>query len=76
MCLIKIPCNCTLYLKSAKLEQQILCLMHFVWKCSAEVQLKIYWSIFDCAKVELLQVNLQYISLLKTNIIQRSYNPY
>ncbi len=27
---------------------------------SAEVQIKIYWSIFDCAKVELLQVYFRY----------------
>ncbi len=38
------------YLKSAKLEQQLL----YLCESSAEVQLKIYWSIFDCAKVELL----------------------
>ncbi len=42
------------YLKSAKLEQQLLYLNTKVCESSAEVQLKIYWSIFDCAKVELL----------------------
>ncbi len=52
------------YLKSAKLEQLILYLMHFnceycTSKCIAEVQLKIYWSILDCAKVELLQVHFR-----------------
>ncbi len=46
------------YLKSAKLEQLVLFLMHF--NC-AKVQLKIYWSIFDCAKVELLQVYFKHI---------------
>ncbi len=42
---------------------------------SAEVQLKIYFSIFDCDKVELLQVYFRYtlnISYLKTDIIQKS----
>ncbi len=45
----------------------------------AEVQLKIYWSIFDCAKVEQLQVYFRStlnILHLKTDIIQRSYNPF
>ncbi len=41
---------------SAKLEQLILYLMQF-WD---EVQLKICWSIFDCAKVALLQVYFMY----------------
>ncbi len=45
------------YLKSTKLEQLILCLIYF--NC-AEVQLKIYWSIFDCAEVELLQVYFRF----------------
>ncbi len=30
--------------------------MHF--NCTAEVQLKIYWSIFDCAIMKLLEVGL------------------
>ncbi len=41
---------------------------------SAEVQLKIYWSIFDCAKVELLQVYFRYtLNILHVNpaIIQK-----
>ncbi len=42
------------YLKPAKLEQLILYLLHF--NC-AEVVLKL---IFDCAKVELFQVNFRY----------------
>ncbi len=49
----------------------MLYLMHL---SSAEVQLKIYWSTFDCTKVELLQVyfrNTLNISHLKTDIIQR-----
>ncbi len=53
------------YLKSAKFEQLILC------GSSAKVQLKTYWSICDCAKVELLQVYFRYTlnSLhLKTDI--------
>ncbi len=53
---------------SAKLDQLILC---------AEVQLKIYLSIFDCANVELLQVYFRYtlnISHLKT--VQKSYSPH
>ncbi len=39
---------------------------------SAEVQLKMYWSIFDCAKMELLQVNFSYtlnILHLKTDAV-------
>ncbi len=44
------------YLMSAKLEQLSLYLMRF--NC-AEVQLKI-WRIFDCAKVEILQVYFRY----------------
>ncbi len=51
--------------------------MHF--NCAEVAQLKIYWSIFDCAKVELLQVYFRYtlnIVHLMTNIIQKSYNPY
>ncbi len=56
----------------------MLCLMYF--NCvEVEVQLKIYLSIFDCAKVEILKVYFRY-SLntlhLRTDIIQRSYNPY
>ncbi len=43
------------YLKSAKLEQLILCLMHF--NC-AEIQLKTHWSIFDCAKEEYTSATL------------------
>ncbi len=39
---------------------------------SAEVQLKICSSLFDCAKVELLQVYFR--CTLKADIIQRSYN--
>ncbi len=45
------------YLKPTKLEQLILCLIYFN---RAEVQLKIYWSIFDCAEVELLQVYFRF----------------
>ncbi len=45
------------YTKLVKLEQLILYVTHF--NC-AEVQLKIYWSIFDCTKVELLQVYFRY----------------
>ncbi len=48
--------------------------MHF--NC-AEVQLKIYWNIFDFAKVEILQVYFRYtlnVLHLKADIIQRSYN--
>ncbi len=68
---LQLYCCCPkrVYLKSAKLEQLILCLMHF--NC-AEVKLKIYWSICDCAKVELLQVYFRYtlnILHLKTDII-------
>ncbi len=63
--------------KSAKLEQLILFLMHF--KCSA-VYLKVYSnivykSIFDCAKVELLSKLLNILHL-KTDMIQKSYNPH
>ncbi len=49
-------------LKSAKLEQLMLYLRHFN---SAEVQLNIYWSIFDCAKVYnqiILQVHFKYLA--------------
>ncbi len=49
MYLIKIPCNCTFGI--LKLEQLILYLMLL---SSAEVQLKIVESIFDCPEVELL----------------------
>ncbi len=60
MCLIKIPALILLvYLKSAELEQLILYLMHIN---SAEVQLKIYLSIFNCAKVELLQLYFKYLA--------------
>ncbi len=69
----------TITIKPAKLEQQILYLKHFNSGSSAEVQPKIHWSIFDCAKVELLQVYFRYtlnILHLKADIIQRSYNPH
>ncbi len=46
-----------LYLKSAKLKQQFFWLLLFT---CAEVQLKIYRSIFDLAEVELLQVYFRY----------------
>ncbi len=74
MYLIKIPCNCTFGI--LKLEQLILYLMLL---SSAEVQLKIVESIFDCPEVELLQMYFRYtlnILHVKTDIIQRSYNPY
>ncbi len=64
------------WLKSAKLEQLILYLKALkLCRSSAEVQLKIYWSIFDCAKVELLQVCFRYtlnILHVKTDIIEIS----
>ncbi len=41
------PCLWNRALKSAKLDQLILYAMHFNW---AEVQLKIYWSVFEYAK--------------------------
>ncbi len=66
------------YLKSAKLEKRIFYLIQLCGS-SAEVQLKIYWRISDCAKVELLQLYFRYtlnISHLKTDVIQRSYNPH
>ncbi len=47
--------------------------MHF--NCTAEVQLKIYWSLFDCAIMKLLEVYFRYILNIlhfKTDIIQRS----
>ncbi len=46
---------------------------------SAEVQPTIYWNIFDCAKVELLQVYFKYtvyILHLKTDIIKTLYNTH
>ncbi len=61
------------YSKSAKLEQLIFYLMYINYV--EAVQLKIYWSIFNCAKVELLQVYFRYtlnILHLKTDIIQKS----
>ncbi len=48
--------------------------MHFKCGSSAEVQLKTRWSIFDCAKVKLLQVYFRCtlnILHLKTDIIQK-----
>ncbi len=63
------------YLKSAELEQLILCLKDWLCGSSVEVQLKIYWNIFDWAKVEPLQVSFRYalnILYLKTDIIHQS----
>ncbi len=53
-------------------------LIHVNSESSAEVQLKIYWSIFDCAKEELLQIYFKgtYSLHMKTDIIQRSCNPH
>ncbi len=45
MYLIKIPCNCTFGI--LELEQLILYLMHL---SSAEIQVKIVESIFDCPR--------------------------
>ncbi len=64
-------------LKSEKLEQIILNLIHF--NCVEIVQLKIHWSIFDCAKVELLQVYFRYtlnILHLNTKLIKDQYIIY
>ncbi len=55
----KMPCNCTFsILKSAKLEQLIFCLMNF--NCAEVVLKSSILRIFDCAKVELLQVYFRY----------------
>ncbi len=54
-------------------------LIHFNYRSSAEVKLKIFWSIFKCAEVKLFQVYFGYtlnILHLKADIIQRSYNPH
>ncbi len=76
----KISNNCTFgilscynYIGTTNFELNALSLC----RSSAEVQLKICGGIFDCAKVELLQVYCRYtlnIFHLKTDIIQRSYN--
>ncbi len=62
------------YLKCAKLEQfKMLRLKHF--NC-AEVVLKSNQRCTDCAKVEVYFRYTLNILHLKTNIIQRSYNPH
>ncbi len=43
--------------------------------CVEEVQLKIYWSVFDCAKVELLHFRYTLNILHLKTYIQSSYSP-
>jgi len=53
----------------AKLEQLILYLIHLS-RNSSEVQLKIYLSLLDCAKMKLLQVYFRYtLNILHLNLI-------
>jgi len=55
------------YLKSAKV------ILYFMYmkqlsRNSAEVQLKIFWTMFDCAEVKLLQVNFRHtLNILHLN---------
>ncbi len=64
------------YLKT-KMEQQMLCLMHF--NCAEVVMKSNYRYTLIYVIVELLQVFFRYtlnILNLKTHIIQISYNPH
>ncbi len=62
-----------LYLKFAK-QLHFVCNANVLCGSSAEAQLKTCWSVFDCAKVKLLQVYWRYtlnILHLKTDIITK-----